>query len=130
MPFYFLHLFPMNSELPPELRNRDGMVHVNMEDHRHEEYKPVAKKYKPFAGKGHTLGSPTPAVTESSNASVIPSSTSSASNAENEQSYAIKYYHFINETKFNICFFSFFQGQHSIESGYKCSSYINSNTFG
>lgn len=65
------------------------MVHVNMEDHRHEEYKPVAPKIKPFAGKGHTLGSPTPAVTDSSIASAIPSSTSSASNEENEKLYVI-----------------------------------------
>lgn len=32
------------------------MVHVDLEDHRHEEYKRHAAKVKPFAGKGHTLG--------------------------------------------------------------------------
>lgn len=32
------------------------MVQLNMEDHRHEDFKPSASKVKPFAGKGHTLG--------------------------------------------------------------------------
>lgn len=51
---YFFFLF---SQLPPELRQQGGnMVQVNMEDHRHEDFKPSASKAKPFAGKGHTLG--------------------------------------------------------------------------
>lgn len=47
----FLYLF---SELPPELRQAGNIVPVNMEDHRHEDFKPT--KCKPFSGKGHTLG--------------------------------------------------------------------------
>lgn len=41
------------------------MVHVDLEDHRHEDYQRVAAKVKPFAGKGHTLGSPAPNVVSS-----------------------------------------------------------------
>lgn len=44
------------SQLPPELRQQGTMVQVNMEDHRHEDYKQQAAKTKPFSGKGHTLG--------------------------------------------------------------------------
>lgn len=44
-------------QLPPELRQQgDNMVQVNLEDHRHEDYKHVVPKMKPFSGKGHTLG--------------------------------------------------------------------------
>lgn len=32
------------------------MVHVDLEDHRHEEFVKVAPKIKPFSGQGHTLG--------------------------------------------------------------------------
>lgn len=47
----------MFREIPSELRQQGGtMVHVDLEDHRHEEYKRAAAKVKPFAGKGHTLG--------------------------------------------------------------------------
>lgn len=46
-----------SSQLPPELRQQGGnMVQVNMEDHRHEDFKQSTSKSKPFAGKGHTLG--------------------------------------------------------------------------
>lgn len=74
------------SQLPPELRQTDGnMVQVNLEDHRHEDHKPMAQKVQAFAGKGHTLGSPAPNVTESSATSFVPSSTSSTNNEENEK---------------------------------------------
>lgn len=44
-------------ELPPELRPTGGnMVQVNLEDHRHEDFKQVASKIKAFTGVGHTLG--------------------------------------------------------------------------
>lgn len=44
-------------QLPPELRQQgDNMVQVNLEDHRHEDYKLAVPKVKPFSGKGHTLG--------------------------------------------------------------------------
>lgn len=38
------------------------MVHVELEDHRHEEFIKPVQKVKPFAGKGHTLGSPAPEI--------------------------------------------------------------------
>ncbi|CAK8697965.1 unnamed protein product [Clavelina lepadiformis] len=49
-------------EIPRELlRNaHGGEVHVDMEDHRNEEFKAPKKKLKPFTGKGNMLGSPTP----------------------------------------------------------------------
>ena len=47
-----------------ELRQQGSTVHVDLEDHRNEDYKQV-KKIKPFAGKGHTLGSPAPTVVSS-----------------------------------------------------------------
>lgn len=71
------------------------MVEVNLEDHRHEEYKPVAPKVKPFGGKGHTLGSPTPSVTNSVATSTVPSTTSAASNEENEILYVLVNYYLI-----------------------------------
>ncbi|CAH3045579.1 unnamed protein product [Porites lobata] len=52
-------------EIPQELLalSRRGEVHVNMEDHRHEEYVPPPKpKVQAFSGAGHKLGSPAPEV--------------------------------------------------------------------
>ncbi|KAL9978481.1 hypothetical protein ACROYT_G016001 [Oculina patagonica] len=52
-------------EIPQELLrlSRRGEVHVNMEDHRHEEYVPPPKpKIQAFSGAGHKLGSPAPPV--------------------------------------------------------------------
>ncbi|PNF14314.1 NSFL1 cofactor p47 [Cryptotermes secundus] len=50
-------------EVPMELvrEARGSEVHLNMEDHRHEEYVPLKPKVKAFSGKGHVLGSPSPA---------------------------------------------------------------------
>ncbi|KAL1110428.1 hypothetical protein AAG570_007959 [Ranatra chinensis] len=50
--------------IPNELLNEaeGGTVHLNMEDHRHESYVPIKSKVRAFAGKGHVLGSPTPAI--------------------------------------------------------------------
>ncbi|XP_063983054.1 NSFL1 cofactor p47 isoform X2 [Diachasmimorpha longicaudata] len=50
-------------EIPPEIREEVQGVEVRlaMEDHRHEEYVPPKPKVKAFAGKGHKLGSPSPA---------------------------------------------------------------------
>lgn len=50
--------FVLCREIPAELRQQGGgsMVHVDLEDHRHEEYKRSTPKIQPFAGKGHTLG--------------------------------------------------------------------------
>ncbi|XP_046388438.1 NSFL1 cofactor p47 [Ischnura elegans] len=50
-------------ELPPELSRgarRGAEVHLNMEDHRHEEF--VVNKFKAFSGKGQLLGSSVPTV--------------------------------------------------------------------
>ncbi|KAG8227241.1 hypothetical protein J437_LFUL003972 [Ladona fulva] len=50
-------------ELPPELARgarRGAEVHLNMEDHRHEDF--VPQKFKAFSGKGQLLGSSVPTV--------------------------------------------------------------------
>ncbi|KAG8333169.1 NSFL1 cofactor p47 [Homalodisca vitripennis] len=49
-------------EVPRELLQNatGGEVHLNMEDHRHEEFLPQKTKVKAFGGKGHLLGSPSP----------------------------------------------------------------------
>lgn len=52
-------------EIPQELlkQSRRGEVHLNMEDHRHEDYIPPPKpKLQAFSGAGHKLGSPAPQV--------------------------------------------------------------------
>jgi len=45
-------------EVPAELirEARGSEVHLNMEDHRHEEYVSLKTKVKAFSGKGHVLG--------------------------------------------------------------------------
>ncbi|KAJ6641103.1 NSFL1 cofactor p47 [Pseudolycoriella hygida] len=52
----------MKGEIPHELRQGGSMCHVDLEDHRNEEFSKAAVKPKPFSGKGHTLGSPAPTV--------------------------------------------------------------------
>lgn len=41
-----------------ELRQevQDAEIHLDMEDHRHENYTPPKVKVKAFTGKGHMLG--------------------------------------------------------------------------
>jgi UBX domain-containing protein 1 len=54
----------LRNEIPAELRKQGTrMVHLNVEDHMHEEYVKRAPKFKAFTGSGHTLGSPAPATT-------------------------------------------------------------------
>ncbi|CAK9808067.1 NSFL1 cofactor p47 [Anthophora plagiata] len=50
-------------EIPPEIRQeiQGTEARVDMEDHRHERYVPSKVKVKAFSGKGHMLGSPSPA---------------------------------------------------------------------
>ncbi|KXJ06071.1 NSFL1 cofactor p47 [Exaiptasia diaphana] len=59
------HYIMSCKEIPKELYrlSRGGEVHVNIEDHRQEEYTPPKKKkIIAFVGKGQKLGSPTPTV--------------------------------------------------------------------
>lgn len=61
-------------EIPAELRKQGHMpVHVDLEDHRKEEYKAPKKKVSMFSGEGHKLGNPAPNVTESNPTSPPPS---------------------------------------------------------
>lgn len=50
-------------EIPAEIRQQvqGAEVRLDMEDHRHEVYVPSKTKVKAFSGKGHMLGSPSPA---------------------------------------------------------------------
>ncbi|XP_012233850.1 NSFL1 cofactor p47 isoform X2 [Linepithema humile] len=50
-------------EIPAEIRQQvqGAEVRLDMEDHRHEIYVPSKSKVKAFSGKGHMLGSPSPA---------------------------------------------------------------------
>ncbi|XP_029676173.1 NSFL1 cofactor p47 isoform X1 [Formica exsecta] len=50
-------------EIPAEIRQQvqGAEVRLDMEDHRHEMYIPSKSKVKAFSGKGHMLGSPSPA---------------------------------------------------------------------
>ncbi|XP_067632519.1 NSFL1 cofactor p47 [Eurosta solidaginis] len=49
----------MRGEIPHELLEMGWLVNVDVEDHRHEDYKRKSTMPK-FKGSGHTLGSPTP----------------------------------------------------------------------
>lgn len=55
-------------EVPRELirEARGSEVHVNMEDHSHEDPPPFKPKVKAFTGKGNVLGSPVPTTNTSS----------------------------------------------------------------
>ncbi|XP_008555761.1 NSFL1 cofactor p47 isoform X1 [Microplitis demolitor] len=50
-------------EIPMELRQevQGTEVRLDLEDHHHEDYVPQKTKVKAFAGRGHMLGSPSPA---------------------------------------------------------------------
>lgn len=55
----------MKGEIPQELRKQNmNMIHLDLEDHRHEEFVKPKKQFSTFVGQGHTLGSPTPAAVE------------------------------------------------------------------
>lgn len=51
-------MFVLFREVPKELMQNvtGGEVHLNMEDHRHEDFLPQKSKVKAFAGKGQMLG--------------------------------------------------------------------------
>lgn len=58
------------------------MVHVDLEDHRNEEFVKAVVKPKPFSGKGHTLGSPAPTVVSTP---VTPTGSAPSDSANAEQ---------------------------------------------
>ncbi|KAK6630646.1 hypothetical protein RUM43_014631 [Polyplax serrata] len=68
-------------EIPGELLKeaKGNEVHLNMEDHSHEEFVAVKPKLKAFSGKGSVLGSPTP------NSVMAPTSTSDQDRNTNEE---------------------------------------------
>lgn len=49
-------------EIPQELRTGGSEVHLAMEDHRIDTFRPSSKKQKAFSGHGYTLGNPAPPV--------------------------------------------------------------------
>lgn len=82
--------FILFSEIPQELRQKgDTMVHVELEDHRHEEFVKPIQKIKPFAGKGHTLGSPAPEVVNTTILQSVSTVTTPETNAQNEARYRV-----------------------------------------
>uniref|UniRef100_W8B5B3 NSFL1 cofactor p47 n=1 Tax=Ceratitis capitata TaxID=7213 RepID=W8B5B3_CERCA len=64
----------MRGEIPHELLEMGWLVNVDVEDHRHEDYKRKTVPPK-FKGSGHTLGSPTPNIEV---AAAAPKSTTQA----------------------------------------------------
>jgi len=77
----------MRGNIPPELvkEAKGGEVHVDMEDHRQEEFVKAKVKAKPFQGAGNVLGSIVPAV-EAPKAS----SSSDPKQAEDEAQKVLK----------------------------------------
>lgn len=75
----------MSGRIPEELvrEARGGEVHVNMEDHKQEEYVRPKASAKPFQGTGNMLGGVVPAVTGASAAAPATPATPEA-NATNE----------------------------------------------
>ncbi|XP_013119175.2 NSFL1 cofactor p47 [Stomoxys calcitrans] len=71
----------MRGEIPNELLEMGWLVNVDVEDHRHEDYKKKPTTVKTFKGAGHSLGSPTPNVTEDTAAA----STSSSDAKPNDE---------------------------------------------
>merc|ERR1711941_160898 len=63
---------------------KGGQVHMDMEDHREQDFEPPKKKVKAFSGAGQSLGSPTPPVISSSAAGA--SSSSAAPKVEVDES--------------------------------------------
>lgn len=77
----------MRNEIPPEFRKKGARtVHLNVEDHLHEEFVKKAPRFKAFTGSGHTLGSPTPTTAQeatlSSSISSPPVSTGNPAESE------------------------------------------------
>lgn len=63
----------IRGEIPAELRRQNmSMIHLDVEDHRHEEFKIPVKKFTTFTGEGHSLGSPVPSVVVAPTAAATP----------------------------------------------------------
>jgi SEP domain len=43
-------------EIPKELRKKGEKIHVDFEDHRHENFVQPKRKFKAFIGSGNMLG--------------------------------------------------------------------------
>jgi len=73
----------MRGSIPPELvkEAKGGQVHVDMEDHRNEEFVKPKTKPKPFQGKGNVLGSIEPSV-------AVPAAAAGDDNKTNESTAA------------------------------------------
>lgn len=70
----------MRGEIPAELRSKGPtMIHLDLQDNRHEDYVKRSAPFKAFAGSGQSLGSPAPNVVQSS------PSASEGNNEENEK---------------------------------------------
>merc|ERR1712226_360727 len=63
-----------------------GQVHMDMEDHREQDFEPPKKKVKAFSGAGQSLGSPTPPVITSSATAAGASSSSAAPKVKIDES--------------------------------------------
>lgn len=69
-------------EIPTELRKHgNAPVHVDLEDHRKEEYRAPKRNVSMFSGEGNKLGNPTPTVTGSQPSSTATSPTAAAAAA-------------------------------------------------
>lgn len=70
-------------EIPAELRKQNkNMVHMDIEDHRGEDFKKPTKKFTAFGGEGHTLGSPVPNVIESASVATVEDQKTNEENAQ------------------------------------------------
>lgn len=80
----------MSGRIPNELvqEAENGEVHVDIEDHKEEEYKKPkgASGIKAFSGTGHTLGGITPAI----NTDPIPATVDDTQNLEQKAQGAIQ----------------------------------------
>lgn len=67
-------------ELPQELirQAEGGEVHLDMQDHREEEYVPPKNKYVLYNTEGYKLGSPTPTVVSSASANDVENNENAA----------------------------------------------------
>ncbi|XP_063701644.1 NSFL1 cofactor p47 [Culicoides brevitarsis] len=75
----------MKGEIPQELRKQNmNMIHLDLEDHRHEEYVKPKKRFSAFGGEGHTLGSPVPGTVEATSPTSAPTSVEDQKTNEQE----------------------------------------------